>query len=290
MTAPGWFLEHLGWKAASDKAHNRCISYFGAPLGPNLADLSGPSSTRIAGKVYELLGIPLSQLSTIDLGSLEARGDPAGSADGPRRPPTGTAAAGTRLELGLRQDIENSLRALDPERGWEVSRGGGVSRFAQYAHLQRLQELFEAEPLLKAALGRDYQVATDVLVGVPNPWDDGPSHVLHAAVSSKLTIRSDRVQNIRFEFGTLVRNRKGRAPHLVVVTAEPLPSRLLSIARGTGEIDAVYHLLFGEMSEALSTLCGEDSYMRRQADDWTEMVDTRRIRPYDELAEVLALT
>lgn len=53
-------------------------------------------------------------------------------------------------------------------------------------------------------------------------------------------IHPDRVQNVREEFHTLVRSRKGRLPQLVLVTTEPLPSRIVSYRRsGTGEIDAI---------------------------------------------------
>ncbi len=37
---------------------------------------------------------------------------------------------------------------------------------------------------------------------------------------------SDRAQNTRSEALNLIRNRKGRLPHIVVVTEEPSPSRL----------------------------------------------------------------
>jgi hypothetical protein len=57
--------------------------------------------------------------------------------------------------------------------------------------------------------------------------------------SSKWTIRSDRSQNSRAEALNLIRNRKGHLPHIVVVTGEPLPSRLASITLGTGDIDWV---------------------------------------------------
>jgi len=37
---------------------------------------------------------------------------------------------------------------------------------------------------------------------------------------------------------------------IVTVTAEPLPSRLTAIARGTGEVDCVYHIAFEELVAA----------------------------------------
>lgn len=289
MSVPDWFAEHLGWKTATSKASDRCIKLFGEAVGPNLADLSGSSSTRIAGEIYRRIGIPQSRRTTLDIGALEAAKENPheGSANKPSKQ---LVAAGTRLEAGLEEDIAGSLTSLDPGRGWVLTRQGGAEQFAQYEHLQRLQELFESDLTLKSTVGRDYQVSTDVMVGLPNSWEGGPEYTLHAAVSSKLTIRSDRVQNIRFEFGTLVRNRKGRLPHLVVVTAEPLPSRLVSIGRGTGEIDAVYHLLFDEMDEVLRSVRDINRYLKRQSDDWNELVETRRIRPYSELARVLALS
>jgi hypothetical protein len=66
-------------------------------------------------------------------------------------------------------------------------------------------------------------------------------------VSCKWTIRSDRAQNARSEAFNLVRNRKGRLPHIAVVTAEPGPNRIASIAFGTGDVDCVYHFALPEL-------------------------------------------
>ncbi len=70
---------------------------------------------------------------------------------------------------------------------------------------------------------------------------NGGLPILHASVSAKWTMRSDRAQNSRTEALGLIRNRKGHLPHIVVVTGEPLPSRLASLALGTGDIDCMYH-------------------------------------------------
>ena len=51
---------------------------------------------------------------------------------------------------------------------------------------------------------------------------------LHASVSCKWTIRSDRSQNTRTEALNLIRNRKGNLPHIVALTAVPLPMRIAS--------------------------------------------------------------
>jgi hypothetical protein len=292
----------LGWKKATKKATPRCVRLFGEAYGPNLADLSSTSSTRIAGLMYEQLGVGLDRKSSVDLaGESDDDGSTTANVDlfsdevesrieTAMERLAAEPSAGSALERALQLDLMDSLSVLSPDRHWLVTRSGTVNQFSQYAHLSELQRLFVEIPAVRATVGRDYQVSTDVMVGLPNPKGPEHPHVLHAAVSSKLTIRSDRVQNIRYEFGMLVRNRKGRLPHLVVVTAEPLPSRLVSIARGTGEIDAVYHLLFDEMHGVLEHLPRElQMSLGSQRSDWLELVEQDRIRPYSELAATLAV-
>lgn len=83
------------------------------------------------------------------------------------------------------------------------------------------------------------------------------SQLLHASVSCKWTIRSDRAQNTRLEARNLSRNRKGNQPHITAVTAEPLPSRLASVALSTGDIDCVYHVALDELLIAFDLLSAE---------------------------------
>jgi hypothetical protein len=303
--APQWFLSRLGWKAPeSDGPRKRCRTLFdqapGEERGPNLADLAGTSSTLIAGEVYRLLEVSPDVETDLDLGDLEDA-----AVDAELNDTTAPTSEGATLERGLETDLRDALTAAEPGRGWYVTRTDEAQEFAQFAHMQKLDELLENDqvksalsdfPEFHALLGRDYKVKSDVMIGLPNP-DGAPRHVLHAAVSSKLTLRSDRAQNIRTEFGVLVRNRHGRLPHLVVVTAEPLPSRLVSLTRGTGEIDANYHLLFEAMDEAIGNLAENEELPRatraaveKQAGLWREMVDGGRMRPYSKLAETLRRT
>ena len=72
-------------------------------------------------------------------------------------------------------------------------------------------------------------------------------------------MRSDRAQNSRTEALGLIRNRKGHLPHIVVITGEPLPSRLASLALGTGDIDCLYHIALYELLEAVKKVEAEDS-------------------------------
>lgn len=261
MAAPDWFVDRLGWKPATVKSSARCLELFGVAQAPNLADVGSTESLSLAGHIYGQLNVVSSSNVTF---SDESTSD------------------GTALEAGIENDIRRSLETLAPEREWEISRTRNVTDFAQFAHLGGLQELFKKDATLRATIGRDYQVKTDIWVGVKARSDIGTTQLLHAAISSKWTIRSDRVQNVRHEFTTLLRNRRGRAPHLVLVTAEPLPSRLISITRGTGEVDAVYHVLYDELALSVA-----DSASRAQKEHWDEMIGQRRLRPYAELAGIL---
>lgn len=267
MTAPAWLTELFGWREATAKSEARCRNLFGQAVAPNIADVGGVESLRIAGAIYDLVGIPRSK----QRGVLQDE-------------PESATSSGAALERGVEQDLHSSLAAIDNTRNWSVTRSGDASAYRQFRHLGALQRLFEQDETLRTALGRDYHVKTDVYVGVQPP--NGSEPFLHAAVSCKWTIRSDRVQNVRHEFATLVRNRRGRLPHLVLITAEPLPSRLVSIARGTGEVDAVYHLMFDELDQALQT-CGTT---QGQQDQWNELVQQQRIKSYDELATDLSLS
>ena len=47
--------------------------------------------------------------------------------------------------------------------------------------------------------------------------------------------------------------------HIVVVTAESLPSRIASIALGTGDLDCVYHFALPELEAAVDKLGNDDS-------------------------------
>lgn len=271
--APQWLEQLLAWKPATAKSHRRCEALFGEPIAPNLADVGSATSMHLASYAYETLNVPRNRIRSDGL-------DDDSTSD----------ASGAALERAIENDLKNQLKIKDPDRTWLVSRTGTVADYAQFSHLKDLQALLEETPVLRSTFAGDYQVKTDVYVGVENSADTDELPFLHAAISSKWTIRSDRVQNVRHEFATLVRNRRGRCPHLVLVTAEPLPSRLLSIARGTGEIDAVYHLLYDELDMAISVLCGDRGLYGEQRSAWYEMAKQKRLKPYASLVDDLILS
>lgn len=182
-----------------------------------------------------------------------------------------------------------------------------IARYEQYSHLVALDRAARNDPDLAAALGSDYTITPDVVIVRDLEEDDvinapgvlvdndvatlaslrksnGGLPLLHASISCKWTIRSDRAQNARSEALNLVRNRKGALPHIVVVTAEPTPSRLASIALGTGDMDCVYHFALYELQEALQELNMTDA-----ADMLAVMVNGDRLKDISDLPLDLAV-
>ncbi|MGL5194668.1 MAG: NgoMIV family type II restriction endonuclease [Chroococcales cyanobacterium] len=182
-----------------------------------------------------------------------------------------------------------------------------ISQFEQYAHLLILDQAARSNPQLAAALGSDYTITPDIVMfrrPEPDPNlnakaslvdDESVTYaslraqnqnqpILHASISCKWTIRSDRSQNSRTEALNLIRNRKGRSPHIVVVTAEPLPSRLASIALGTGDIDCTYHFALYELMAAVQEGGWEDA-----AEMLRILVEGKRLRDISDLPLDLAI-
>ena len=70
----------------------------------------------------------------------------------------------------------------------------------------------------------------------------------------------------------------------MVVTAEPLPTRLAAIALGTGDVDCVYHFALHEMREAIEEIDNED-----QMDMLKIMLEGKRLRDISDLPFDLAM-
>lgn len=222
--------------------------------------------------------------------------------------------SGSEFELINAQFLTNTFMRLEHMRPgkWEIKRIGNRNRmaiaaFEQYEHLIALERAAKYDPGLAAALGSDYTITPDVIIiqhllsdgEINSPFpvvDDtvsrhaairesnGGNPLLHASISSKWTIRSDRSQNSRSEALNLIRNRKGHLPHIVVVTAEPLPSRLASIALGTGDIDCVYHFALHELKASVEAANADDALEMLNI-----MVDGKRLKDISDLPLDLTL-
>ncbi len=219
--------------------------------------------------------------------------------------------AGTLFEQITMQFVSETFPKLQHLRpgSWTVLNLGNQNAiktwdFAQYEHLAYLSEIVSENKKLSTTLGNDYMVAPDVVVYRALYEDEelnngslvvtdnickmadlrkknGGKPILHASISAKWTMRSDRAQNSRTEALNLIRNRKGHLPHIVVVTGEPLPSRLASLALGTGDLDCVYHFALYELMDAVR------EYGTQGREDIIEtlenLVDGKRLKDISDL-------
>lgn len=193
-----------------------------------------------------------------------------------------------------------------------------IGKYEQYSHLFELSRLAEEHQELRNFLGDGYTVAPDVAI-LRRPESDedinkyqdlvGDSealytslresnhfringdmkYFLHASISCKYTMRSDRAQNTRTEALNLIRSRKGRVPHIVAITAEPIPSRLASLAQGTGDIDCVYHFALHELIATLNDYVEENELASGYKEQLLSMVDGKRLKDISDLPFDLAV-
>lgn len=217
--------------------------------------------------------------------------------------------AGQLFENKVKEYLQEAFSKLGHLRPghWGYENGVSITTFEQYSHLTALQTAAATNPELAAILGGDYIIKPDIVIYREPETDEainkpakiidkntatltplrasaGGKKILHASISCKWTIRSDRSQNSRTEALNLIRNRKGNLPHIVVVTAEPLPSRLASIALGTGDIDCVYHFALPELQKTVESSGQEDSIEILKT-----MIEGRRLRDITDLPFDLAI-
>ena len=220
--------------------------------------------------------------------------------------------SGSAFEVLIAEFLRRTFPELQHVRPgyWDVIQLGNrsamkTSSFAQYEHLEYLQALTEANVRLKTIIGNDYMVAPDVVVyrrplleeELNEPFRVADEDVarrtelrrmnnekplLLASVSAKWTMRSDRAQNSRTEALNLIRNRKGQTPHIVVVTGEPLPSRIASLAIGTGDIDCMYHFALDELIKAVEEY-GAESGREDIIEQLDSLVVGKRLKDISDL-------
>ena len=244
---------------------------------PNNADKGSNPSMRIAQGIVQNMGLQLTQENLA----------------GQR--------AGSKFEEATRTFLRDTFSLLSHLRPgeWEFSLGGNIGDYEQYMHLSDIRRLVKEHEELRTVF-EDYIVKPDIVVSrkpvsdstinenetllqgdtvaghTPLRRENSGAKLLHASVSCKWTLRSDRSQNARTEGLNLVRNRKGKTPHIVVVTGEPLPGRIASIAYGTGDIDCIYHFALKELQSAV---VGSDS----DAELLDTLVTGRRLRDINDL-------
>lgn len=221
--------------------------------------------------------------------------------------------AGNIFEKLNKEFLEKSFKELVHLRPgkWTYSTNTNIALFDQYRDLALITSLVKNNKELASTLGQDYLISPDIVIARKPIKDDEINlnkkllnkkdrfssltplreknyepvyDILHASISCKWTLRSDRGQNSRSEALNLIRNRKGKLPHIVAVTAEPTPTRIASLALGTGDIDCVYHFALYELQEALIRLNDES-----QMDMLNTLVEGRRLRDISDLPFDLAI-
>lgn len=257
---------------------------------PNFADGSNTSSRSIASRIVEQIGF---ELGNHDIAE---------------------QTVGGRFETITKEFIEGSFQLLSHLRpgDWFYSTTQtDLAGFEQYEHLAYIKNIVESDRNLASALGGDYIIKPDIIIARYPVSDDlinlkqrlveadqitstltplrqinrQASHkLLHASISCKWTIRSDRSQNTRTEALNLIRNRKGNLPHIMAITAEPLPTRIASLALGTGDLDCVYHFALPELERAIEGIQNID-----QLDLMLSMIEGRRLRDISDLPFDLAI-
>lgn len=263
---------------------------------PNFADGASPSSSAIAWSILHQIG------GTKDRATLNDQ------------------TLGKRFEDKTRDFLEKAFGALQHLRPgkWTYLVGEkkiSISDFDQYEHLGAwatfVKQLEKQDAFLASSFGGGYLVKPDIVIGrkavtdseinESTPGlivgkDEFASHtplragnfegrdILHASISCKWTIRSDRAQNARTEALNLIRNRRGNLPHIIAVTAEPMPTRLITLALGTGDIDCVYHFALHELKNAVSEV-GNDE----QREAFENMMQGRRLRDISDIPFDLAI-
>ena len=250
---------------------------------PNNADSGNNASVRISKGIIDRLGC--------SIGTKRLAGQ----------------TKGRRFEEVTRDFLRDAFGLLSHLRPgeWEFLLGSKIRDYEQYQHLSDVLRAVQQDEKLRVVFG-DYIVTPDIVIcrkpvtdekvnenetllggdGVagrtPLRRTNSQANILHASVSCKWTLRSDRSQNARTEGLNLIRNRKGKTPHIVVVVGEPLPSRIASLAYGTGDIDCVYHFALRELVEAAAD---NDS----DSDVLHTLVAGRRLRDISDLPFDLAV-
>lgn len=275
--------------AARDELHRTLIEGHALALRQGVVTTADRASTA-SKRISQLLGASL--CARLGLPPLEEQ--PA-------------VDAGSVFEARVAAFLDATLTAIPSgTKPWFVEGGGSIGRFAQYAHLHEIDRLSEQYPELRIYLGGDYLVHPDICVSRRPVLDEALGEgvisaeenlaratflraannslpIIHASVSCKWTLRSDRAQNARTEALNLLRNRKGRAPSVVLVTAEPMPTRLASLAYGTGDVDRIYHFALYELEKAVKQSALESPGYTAQTIALKRMIDGLRLADISDL-------
>ena len=227
-----------GRGVVADRALRDARQEYHWSLQQRLWSVSGglPSNSDPASRISVEIGFALAEAlgATADLPQL----------DGP--------AAGVEFERRTERFIENALSCVDEvtQADWRIETGSSIVEFERYDHLNGVRRAAATNDELGGLLYGDYTLAPGVFVGRKlksnHPASLG-SAVLSGVVACKWTIPRDIDQRPI----NLLRCPELPAGRVAVVTAEPLPGRMASIAIGTGK-PCMYHVALEELQDILA--------------------------------------
>jgi len=265
------------------------LAYYPNSNVPNIVDRATSGGADVGRRVSVLLGFPLAKASV------------------PRQ------FLNCRFAELTEEFIRRSLSAMEHlvPGSWIVSAKGtppGADLFGVSRDLTELQGVLACSPELWSALDDCGVITPDIIVArKPEPdavinsagefvtRDEQVARfaplrernqrrpILRASISCKWTMRSDRAQNTRTEVLNLIRTCKGNALHVLVVTFEPLPNRVASIATGADDVDCAYHVALPELVQAVAEV-GNEMYIEQLQ----ELIEGRRLRDISDLPLDLA--
>lgn len=256
---------------------------------PNIVDKATSGGADIGRRVSLLLGFPLAEASV------------------------SRQFLNCRFADLTEEFIRRSLSAMEHlmPGSWVVSAQGtppGADLFGVSRDLTELQGVLARSPGLRDALDECGVITPDIIVArTPEPdevinsvgefvtRDERVARfaplrernqrypILHASISCKWTMRSDGARDTHTDALNLVRNRNRDALHILVVTFEPLPNRLASVAMGADGVDCAYHVALPELVQAIAEV-GNETYIEQLQD----LIDGRRLRDISDLPLDLA--
>lgn len=233
-------------------------------LQEKLWSVSGglPSNSDPTSRISVEIGLALAEAAgaTVDLPQL----------DGP--------GAGIEFERRTVRFMEASLTCVTEvtQADWRVETGSSITEFARYDHLNGVRQAAAKDNQPAAVLYDDYSLAPGAFVGCrlkTHQQAGSGSAVLSGVVACKWMIPRDFGQRVI----DLLRCPEVPRDRVAVVTAEPLPGRITSIAIGT-ERPCVYHIALKELQDVLARMRWYES--REMLDI---MVDQGRLRDMLEL-------
>jgi hypothetical protein len=265
---------------------------------PNTSDNNDPQSIELGRELFNMLGVRHDAEDVRNVGAvMEAS---AVSHIGSLRPDLVTGSSRRALEF-------DQYQHLAVFREFKKAYGGPTESLEdelEYVLTSPLESHLRS--LIERALAAEKRSRTDhdLVVGMVDTMPEesllkiditvgdrtNPS-VLHVALSSKWTLRTDRAQDCVSQGAKLVSLRRGRMPHYAVLTMEPRPAMLKLLAYSSGAVDCVYHLALPELRAAAKEIdAGRGGRGWKPYRDLERMIAQRRIRDYEDLiTQILAI-